>query len=144
MQNRSDKFGVRRPRAAFGSGARPSSKAAPGRRTPNRKGFALLITITLLAFVIVLLVGLAVYTRVETGIAGNTQRQEQARQNALFALNIALGQLQKYAGPDQRVTATADAFTRVNATVHYTGVWSTDPAAAGLTPLTWLVSGNEL
>ncbi len=73
-----------------------------------RGGFALLITITLLAFLVLLLVSLASLTRVETQVAANTQQQAQARQNALMALNIALGQLQKHTGPDQRVTARAD------------------------------------
>ncbi|MBW8780510.1 MAG: hypothetical protein JF599_01280 [Verrucomicrobia bacterium] len=74
----------------------------------GRQGFALLITITLLAFLVLLLVSLASLTRVETQVAANSQQLAQARQNALMALNIALGQLQKYAGPDQRVTAAAD------------------------------------
>ena len=108
----------------------------------SRGGFALLITITLLAFIVILLLGLAVYTRVETSIAGNTQRQAQARQNALFALNVALAQLQKHAGPDTRVTATAANFNPVDGTRHYTGVWSSDPAKTDA--LTWLVSGNEI
>ena len=77
-------------------------------RRQNRRGFALLITITLLAFLVLLLVSLASLTRVETQVAGNSQNLAQARQNALMALNIALGQLQKYTGPDQRVTAAAD------------------------------------
>ncbi len=74
----------------------------------KQRGFALLITITLLAFLVLLLVSLASLTRVETQVASNSQQIAQARQNALMALNIAIGQLQKYAGPDQRVTATAD------------------------------------
>ncbi|MBW8781421.1 MAG: hypothetical protein JF599_05995 [Verrucomicrobia bacterium] len=74
----------------------------------SERGFALLITITLLSFLVLLLVSLSALTRVETQVAANSQQQAQARQNALMALNIALGQLQKYAGPDQRVTATAD------------------------------------
>jgi hypothetical protein len=68
----------------------------------------LLITITLLSFLVLLLVSLASLTRVESQVASNSQQLGQARQNALLALNIAIGQLQKYAGPDQRVTATAD------------------------------------
>jgi hypothetical protein len=68
----------------------------------------LLITVTLLAFLVLLLVSLASLTRVETQVASNNQSLSQARQNALMALNIALGQLQKYTGPDQRVTAAAD------------------------------------
>ncbi len=74
----------------------------------DQRGFALLITITLLAFLVLLLVSLASLTRVETQVASNSQQVAQARQNALTALNIAIGQLQKAAGPDQRVTATAD------------------------------------
>ena len=110
---------------------------------PQRRsgGFALLITITLLAFVVLLLVGLAAYTRVETAISGNTQKQAQARQNALLALDVALGQLQRHAGPDQRVTATAEGFNGVAVNPRYTGVW--DARTAGAEPLTWLVSGNE-
>ncbi len=80
----------------------------PSNHGSKRRGFALLITITLLAFLVLLLVSLASLTRVETQVANNNQHISQARQNALMALNIALGQLQKYAGPDQRVTTTAD------------------------------------
>ncbi|HSH93846.1 MAG TPA: hypothetical protein VK968_06855, partial [Roseimicrobium sp.] len=68
----------------------------------------MIITITLLAFLVLLLVSLASLTRVETQVASNGQQMSKARQNALLALNIALGQLQKTVGPDQRVTATAD------------------------------------
>ncbi len=77
-------------------------------RQPSRHGFALLITITLVAFLVLILVTLASLTRVETSVATNSQTQAQARQNALMALNLAIGELQKYTGPDQRVTATAD------------------------------------
>jgi len=96
----------------------------------KRGGFALLLTLTLLAFLVLLLVGLATYTRIETSVASTTQRQGQARENALLALNVALGQLQKYAGPDTRATATAETTAGVDPQkAHYTGVWSTAPAA---------------
>ncbi len=129
-------------RSVFARSPRP---LAPRNRSLGDRGFALLITITLLAFVVALLVGLALYTRVETAIAGNTQRQAQARENAVLGLNVALRQLQLHAGPDQRVTATAQNFGGTTATRSYTGVWSSDAAAtdAPTTPLTWLVSGNE-
>ncbi len=84
-----------------------TSPRSPRALRPKR-GFALLITITLLAFLVLLLVSLASLTRVETQVANNNQSLAQARQNALMALNIALGQLQRHTGPDQRVTATAD------------------------------------
>jgi hypothetical protein len=126
----------------------PRSTLRTPRATPRRArgGFALLITITLLAFLVILLVGLATYTRVETAVAGNTQRQAQARQNALVGLNLAVAQLQKYAGPDTRVTATAESFPSVNSQKRrYTGVWHSNPAATSdtTTPLAWLVSGIE-
>ncbi|MSU65556.1 MAG: hypothetical protein EXS38_05525 [Opitutus sp.] len=116
------------------------AKRGPGLRSHTEGGFALLITITLLAFLVILLVGLATYTRIETAIAGNTQRQGQARENALMAMNVALGQLQKYAGPDQRATATAEANNGA-ANPHWTGIWDSDPATTA--PRTWFVSGNE-
>ncbi|HEY9249698.1 MAG TPA: hypothetical protein VIO38_11220, partial [Rariglobus sp.] len=137
----------------------------------RRAGFALLITITLLAFLVLLLVSLASLTRVETQVASNNQTLSQARQNALFALNVALGQLQKYSGPDQRVTARADITTVDDqltrnaagepvvtdiANRHWTGVWDSskwnpltgayDGARRGRgkpVPMVWLVSGNE-
>ena len=122
-------------------------------------GFALLITITLLAFLVLLLVSLASLTRVETQVASNNQQLTQARQNALLALNIALGQLQKFAGPDQRATATASLgdggvataenklVTPKDGSRQWTGVWGNrnawgdDATKPGL--LNWLVSGNE-
>lgn len=99
----------------------------------DRSGFALLITITLLAFLVLLLVSLASLTRVETQVASNNQQIAQARQNALTALNIAIGELQKYAGPDQRTTARADLdATLINDTQkngRWTGVYGSRVAA---------------
>lgn len=127
------------------------------RSVQSNRGFALLITLTMLAFIVLILVGLAAYTKVETSVAGNTQRQAQARENALLALNVAVGQLQKYAGVDTAITATAEGFGGRDGTRHYTGVWPStyvppaipeDPEAPAVTPTpeiprTWLVSGNE-
>ncbi|MFA6959121.1 MAG: hypothetical protein WC205_00025 [Opitutaceae bacterium] len=133
----------------------------------REQGFALLITITLLAFLVLLLVSLASLTRVETQVAANSQQLGQARQNALMALNIAIGQLQKYAGPDQRTTARADL---ENGPGKSSGMWTgaygssvaadyTDTPSAIQSAVTasanvntygssarllnWLVSGNE-
>ncbi len=129
----------------------------------KRRGFALLITIVLVAFLVLILAALATFTRVETQVAGNSQQLALARQNAQMALNIAIGQLQKHTGPDQRVTARAEIIdgvvttsppttasqNTVNGTHHWTGVWdnaaATDQATSTptLRLLNWLVSGNE-
>jgi hypothetical protein len=128
---------------------------------PNCGGFALIITILLMAFLVLIMVSFAALTRVETQIAANQQRLEKARQNALFGLQVAMGQLQKYAGPDQRVTARAE-LTATATNPYYTGVWDAAAAATAagdtrtrtatleaagqlnpVAPSVWLVSGNE-
>jgi len=109
-----------------------------------RRGVALLVTIILLSFLVLLMVALSSLVRVETKIAGNNASLAQARQNALMGLNVALGKLQETAGPDQRVTARADiiapSFTR-QYQMNLTGVWDTNGAAPNL--VTWLINGNE-
>lgn len=121
---------------------------------PHR-GFALLITIVLIAFLVLILVALATLTRVETQVAANSQRASQARQNALMALNLALGELQRSAGSDRRVTATSNIGTatsgKSDTQPFLTGVWRHDPGVASDLPtlsyapklVSWLVSGNE-
>src|SRR5438105_2679295 len=92
-------------------------------------GFALLITITLLSFLVLLLVSLASFTRVETQVASNSQQLGQARQNALLALNVALGELQRTTGPDRRVTAPANLANATAASPHWVGVYGNSAAA---------------
>lgn len=109
-----------------------------GRKGSAQRGFALLVTLLLLAFLVLLLTSLAALTGIETRAVEVGRQQAQARQSALLALDLALGELQRTAGPDQRVTATAESLGEDNR--HYTGVW--DAAAAGTPPLAWLV-GHE-
>lgn len=99
-----------------------------------RRGFALIVTIVLVSFLVLILVGLATFTRVETQVADNSQQLAQARQNALMAMNLALGRLQATTGPDQRVTATADLQPR-------SSVSSLDDGASG-EDLTGSASGS--
>ena len=115
---------------------------AGARRGGARGGFALLLTIILLGMAVSLLLSLITLTRVETAVAANAQRAAQARENALMGLQIAVGRLQRCAGPDQRLTARADLVAEGGGNPFWTGVW--DAAGATPTPLTWLVSGNEL
>jgi hypothetical protein len=110
----------------------------------SKRGFALIITVVLVAFLVLIVVGLATFTRVETSVATNAQVLAKARQNALAGLNIAIGQLQRHAGPDNRLTARADITISAPATLnhpHFTGVWlSTNDTN---TPDVWLVNGPE-
>ncbi|MDQ8192815.1 hypothetical protein QEH59_00160 [Coraliomargarita sp. SDUM461004] len=130
----------------------------------QQSGFALVIALSLMAFVLVLLVSISAFVRVETALSSNNVTLLEARQNALLALNEALGELQKHAGADQRVTATAEIsealiasngatieFTEI-ANPYFTQVWNVS-GAQGQAPGTmpghnslWkpavLVSGN--
>jgi hypothetical protein len=84
-----------------------SSSLSTGSARREDRGFALLVTIVLVSFLVLILVGLATFTRVETQVASNSQQLSLARQNALMGLNIAIGELQESTGPDRRVTAPA-------------------------------------
>ena len=103
-------------------------------------GFVLLLAVALLAFVSALVVGLGALAKAErSGTVGRTQ-QAQAKANAMVGLTVALARLQRWAGPDQRVTATAGSRPGV-AQPHWTGVW--DATTDSTAPSTWLVSGSE-
>ncbi|WP_269522707.1 hypothetical protein [Coraliomargarita parva] len=113
---------------------------------PRNGGFALVVALTLMAFILLLVVSLASLARVETLNSSNQMEHLQARQNALLSLNVALGELQKQTGPDQRITATSSILDSDPATseidgqeeANWTGVWDNSGNL-----LTWLVSGNE-
>jgi hypothetical protein len=108
----------------------------------KKRGFALLITITLLAFLVLLLVSLSSLSRVETQVADNNQKLSKAQENAMTGLHLAIGQLQKFAGPDKIVSARADITSTGTLTQPYlTGIWKTTNTSS--TPDVWLVSGNE-
>jgi len=100
------------------------------------------ITIALLALLVLAVFALSSLVRVGTQSVGSSAYQTQARQNALLALGIALGELQRTAGPDARVTAMAGVTNipagAARATRHWCGVWRTDGAFLG-----WLASGAQ-
>ena len=96
-------------------------------RPREERGFVLILVLVLLALVTILVVASSIMARIERRASWNTARVEQARQNALFALSVAVGQLQRAAGPDQRVTARADILSSGAsiAQPYWTGVWQT-------------------
>lgn len=108
----------------------------------SSRGFALLITVLLMSLLVLVGVSFAALTRVEIQIALNQQSQARARQHALLALDIAIGQLQKFAGPDARVSAQASLIGEAVANPWFTGIWSANQSSR--VPLVWLVSGNEV
>jgi hypothetical protein len=116
----------------------PSPSLSRLYRSDRRRGLALLVTIVLLAFLVLIVAALSSLVRVETQIAVNTDSVAQARQNALVGVNMALGQLQEHAGIDKRVTARSDITSGAIHNSYLTGVWDDSGNL-----VTWLVNGNE-
>jgi hypothetical protein len=95
------------------------------RRFPrvSGNGFALVVTLVLMVLLVLLAVAL-------TGLASIELRRSQAggqnaiaQANARLALILAIGQLQKNLGPDQRVSASAEILSGSPKQPHWTGAW---------------------
>lgn len=110
------------------------------RLSTARSGFALVITLTLLALLVLAVFALSALIRVNAQIGATAQHQTQARQNALLGLDMALSELQRHAGDDTRITGMAgitDIAGNQNASTRYwCGVWRNDGSF-----VTWLTSG---
>ena len=76
--------------------------------SPFARGFALVVTMVMMALVITLVMALLALAVAATSQQSSIRDSLVARSNARLALAMALGDLQKFAGPDQRITATAD------------------------------------
>jgi hypothetical protein len=101
------------------------------------RGFALVVTLTLMVLLTLIAVGLLSLSAVSLRGSSQTAAQSEARANARLALMLAIGELQKSMGPDQRVSASGAIVA--DSTVkhpHWTGVWDSwraglpDPSAA--------------
>jgi len=141
-------------------------------RTGRPRGFVLVSVLLIVALATILVVVTSMMAQIERKAAANGAKIEQARANALFALDLAVNQLQREAGPDQRVTARAEILDTGSTTLNtnnvkqplWTGVWKTGTnqldvgsspqrttSLGGLSPTiankvasaAWLVSGTN-
>ncbi|WPJ95181.1 hypothetical protein SH580_17300 [Coraliomargarita algicola] len=108
-----------------------------------------------MAFIVLLLLTMTTYVRVETTTASSRAKTMLARENAKLSLMVALGQLQRTVGVDQRVTANGDVFTGalVGPSIrspHWLGAWDSSienwsdlNAEERIARGHWLVSGNS-
>ena len=76
----------------------------------QRSGFSLVLSLTIMAAMVMMVIVLASFLQVESRLAQSHAGYLRARFNALASARIAIGQLQQLAGPDQRVTMRADMF----------------------------------
>jgi hypothetical protein len=115
------------------------------------KGFALVIALGLMSFIVLLLLGITTFVRVESSAAAQSLRLLEARQNALLGGMIAVGELKKQLGPDQRATANAETVSASSPNPLWLGAFQTmdsaNPTAtreqvrsASLANVEWLVS----
>lgn len=109
----------------------------------------MVIALSLMVLLTVLAVGLLTLSTVSLRASSQSEAMQVARANARMALSLAMGQLQKTAGSDQRITAPAQ-INDTNAPAWLSGVWSgTLPTANEPVPekdsrfLGYLASGNE-
>lgn len=77
------------------------------RQHSREPGFALVACVVLMTVGVIVLLGLLSLARLESGIRIQDAHQSEARANARLALMMAIAELQKHTGPDQRVTARA-------------------------------------
>ena len=100
-------------------------------RMPRPRGGALVVTVSLLVLLTVIAVGLLTLSSISLRSSASSSATAEARTNARLAMVMAIGELQKKLGPDQRISARAEILDRTPASVevegvanpHYLGVW---------------------
>lgn len=113
----------------------------------NVQGFALIITLTLMAFILILLLSFSTIIQVENQGSDIQYSRLKAQQNSLLALQVALGELHVLTSPDQRVTATGDLFINsAKGTQNIVGVWNSNSADGSNYGkfLQWLISRRDI
>ena len=118
--------------------------------TPSqRRGFSLVLSLTIMAMMVMVIIVLAAFLSVESRLAKAAQYRTQSKMHALVSLRLALAHLQQEAGPDRRMTACANLGANNNQpgwnwqTIRnplWTGVWRSDKPTQ---PPAWLVSGRH-
>lgn len=121
----------------------------------QKAGFALIVAISLMAFIILILLSLSTLTSLELASTSTDRDRARAEENALLGLEVALGNLQRLLGKDQRVSASPmmldKNLSEGDPRGNWTGVWdSAEFLSDGVTPnptygqnLGWLISGFD-
>lgn len=113
-------------------------------------GFSLVATISVMTLLIMVTLAMLTLSAIEVRQERGSFHQEVARANARLALMIAVGELQKSVGPDQRVTARAAILEKPDqssllANRNWLGVWGTTCDSGGKSwPLVGKVSSGKI
>jgi len=89
-----------------------------GKKPP---GFALVVTLSLMVLLAILALGMLSLSSISLRSSSHSTAISEARANARMALMLAIGELQRQAGSDMRITAPADILDSGNPPL--TGVW---------------------
>ncbi|BDS05910.1 hypothetical protein NT6N_09500 [Oceaniferula spumae] len=89
----------------------------------GKRGFALIVTISVMALLMMIALAMLSLSTIELRNTTNGKAAAEAQANARVSLLMAIARLQQTAGPDTRVTASAEAIAGVNGTKQLTGVW---------------------
>lgn len=118
--------------------------------SPRDRGFALVVTLALMVLLTVMGVGLLSLSAVSLRAVSQGEAMSAARANARLGLMLALGELQKEIGPDQRISAPGgQQFEEGNKSAgnQWIGVYEAWPAGEEKRPSPvfrrWLISGDE-
>lgn len=126
---------------------------APKFRSVRNRGFALIVTLSLMILLTIIAVGLLTLSSITLRASGQGDSMQTARANAKMALMLAISQLQEATGPDQRITVLADQRAKADdgkesaaapTNRQWTGVYRSWPATSTTRPepefVSWLVS----
>jgi hypothetical protein len=103
---------------------RPTTAMDHSRRIrQSRRGFALIVTISLMILLTVVAVGLLTLSSISLRALNHDTEKKTAQSNARLALMLALGELQQTLGPDRAVTATSELLHPAPAKANTLGVW---------------------
>jgi Tfp pilus assembly protein PilX len=125
--------------------------ASRGAARPAYQGFALVITLSLMILLVVVAVGLLSLSTISLRSASSQKAMAAARANARMAMILAIGEIQRQAGPDQSITFTSGILTDEGAdepaNPDWTGAMNVRDydrrSNSKQTSITWLVSGED-
>ena len=102
-------------------------------KEPQKRGFALIVTLSLMILLTVIAVGLLSLSSISLRSVANSEAEARAFANARVAVLMAIGELQKEAGDDRRITADASILDKT-AQPNLVGVWSSWSANSAAKP----------